>query len=425
MIFEPYRIKVVEPLPVSSRRMRQQALRSAGYNPFQLPARSVVIDLISDSGTSAMSVEQWVSLFRAREDFSGQDAHVAYVKTAERITGFPYIQPVHQGRAAERILCSLLVKPGSVTLSNGHFETTRENIRAVGGRPYDLLGPEPPYIGNIDLDSVARKIRSGIKVSMVIMTMTNNVYGGQPVSLSNLAQVRRLTRSRRIPLVIDASRWADNAYLIREYSHLRTSIPAISRSIFRHADIAYFSSKKDGLSNIGGCLAVRDRRLFDRITVEIIRQESYPSSGGLAARDLAAMTEGMKEAVDLRFLKFHIASLRFLAAALKQRGVRVYEPVGGHGVVILPPRSVANGPFALAARIYLDSGIRTGVFSDSVRLALPRRVYTHSQIGYIAEAIADACHRPLPRLQPVNSPPSFRNFFIRFRETQPPALGRG
>ncbi len=415
MIFEPYRIKVIEPLPISSLRMRRRALQSAGYNPFQLPARSVFIDLISDSGTGAMSVEQWTSLFQAREDFSGPDAHAAFIKTARRITGFPHIQPVHQGRAAERILCGLLVKPGSLTLSNGHFETTRENIRACGGKPCDLPGPEPPYIGNIDLDALARQLRSRRKASLLIMTMTNNIYGGQPVSLSNLAQARALVRPRRIPLVIDASRWADNAYLIREYSRLRSSITAISRSMFRHADIVYLSNKKDGLSNIGGCLAVRSRRLFERITVEIIRQESYPTSGGLAARDLAAMNEGLKEAVDLRLLQYHINSLRFLAAALKQKGVNVFEPVGGHGVVILPSRRIAYWPFALAARIYLDTGIRTGVFSDSLRLALPRRVYTHSQIGYIADAIAAACHRPLPRLRPVNSPPAFRDFFIRFR----------
>lgn len=414
MIIEPFRIKVIEPLPIVSRPVRRRALQSAGYNPFQIPARAVIFDLISDSGTSAMSLHQWTALFQAREDFSGQEAYRVYVETAQRITGFPFIQPVHQGRAAEKLLFDLLLKPGTTTIANAHFETTRENIKAAGGKPLDLPGPEPPYNGNIDLMRLVRIIRSRSRIGLLIMTMTSNVYGGQAVSLDNLRQARRLARRRQIPVVIDASRWADNAYLIRDYSRSKLSISAIGRELFRHADMVFFSNKKDGLANIGGSICLRDQSLFERVQREIIRQESYPSSGGLAARDLAAMAEGLKESINLNYLRSHITAIRYLGQSLKKRGVSIYEPIGGHAVVVLP-HSGPHGSFALAARIYLEAGIRVGVFDQSVRLALPRRVYTFRQLEWIADQIAIAFHRPAFRLKPVNRPASFYNFFVRFK----------
>lgn len=414
MIFEPFRIKVIEPLPVVSRPVRHRSLQSAGYNPFQIPARAVIFDLISDSGTSAMSLHQWTALFQAREDFSGQESYRVYVETAQRITGFPYIQPVHQGRAAEKLLFDLLIKPGTITLANTHFETTRENIKAAGGKPIDLPGPEPPYNGNIDLIRLEQLIRSRARIGLLIMTLTSNVHGGQAVSMHNLRQACRLSRSRKIPVAIDASRWADNAYLIRDYSGSKLSISAIGREFFRLADMVFFSNKKDGLANIGGSICLRDQHLFERVKKEIIRQESYPSSGGLAARDLAAMAEGLKESINLNYLRAHITAIRFLGQSLKKRGVNIYEPIGGHAVVVRPS-SEPHGSFALAARIYLDAGIRAGVFDQSVRLALPRRVYTFRQLEWIAEQIAHAFHQPPLRLKPVNRPASFYNFFVRFR----------
>jgi len=415
-MFEPFRIKVVEPLARSSPKERAKALAVAGYNPFLIPARHVVIDLISDSGTGAMSVDQWAKMIRTREDFSGQEAYGEFVKTARAITGFPLVQPVHQGRAAENVLFRVLLKPGGLVLANTHFETTRANITACGCEAADILKPDPPWGGNLDLDRLKKILGKGRPVRLVIMTLTNNIDGGQAVALDNILGARRIAKTRGIPLIIDASRFADNAFLIKDYTRSRIPIRSIVRKMLGMADIVYLSAKKDGLANIGGLIAMRDRKLWDRVLEEVIRQESYPTSGGLAARDLAALTAGLREAIDEDFLSYHISSLRFLAWALKEHGVKVHEPVGGHAVVVKAPTRRAYAAFALAGRIFVETGIRGGIFGTDLRLALPRRVYTLAQLAYAAEVIGKVYVKPLPRLKLANRPPSFFNFFARFKE---------
>jgi len=415
-MFEPYRIKVVEPIPIVSKAKREKVLKEAGYNPFFISANCVTIDLISDSGTSAMSTGQWSEIIEAREDFSGQEANEEFLKTAREITGFSYIQSVHQGRSAENILFKMLLKPGDIVVSNTHFETTRDNIEELGCEAVDIPKPDPPFYGNIDLDRLAKILKKRKKVKMVVMTISNNIKGGQPISLDNISKTKNITRSYGILLVFDASRFADNAYLIKRYTKSNESIKNLCLRMFRFADILYLSSKKDGLVNIGGFIGLRERKFFDRLAFEIIRQESYPSSGGLAARDVAAMRVGLKESIDEDFLCSHIENVQYLGRILKENGVKIFEPVGGHGVVVIPKEVFPYAAFSLSAEIYSRTGIRVGVFADDVRLAIPRRVYTRGHLKYVGESIAKIYGNKLIKLKLVNRPKRFFNFFARFKK---------
>ncbi len=411
---QPYRIKVVEPLPRVSRRARKEILDAAGYNPFYFPAKCVTIDLISDSGTGAMTTRQWAAMVEAREDFAGQSSFEAFVGEAKRLTGFSFIQPVHQGRSAENILFRMLLKPGNTVLANTHFETTRCNIESMGCHAIDLPSTKPPFLGNIDIEALERHIRRIKDVKLVILTVTNNIKGGQPVSLNNIAQASRIARKHDILLVLDASRFADNAHLIKECGKSRMSIRRICQRMFKLADILYLSNKKDGLVNIGGFIGTRKRSLHDKLVFEIIRQEAYPTSGGLAARDVAAMAVGLSDAVDENHLRAHISSIRYLAQILKENKVAIFEPVGGHGVVVLPKKIERYYAFSLAAQVFLDTGVRAGVFEDHLRLAVPRRVYTSEHLKFAGESIALSYAKDLPRLRLVNRPRQFFNFFARF-----------
>jgi tryptophanase len=411
---EPYRIKVVEPIPKISKRLRANVLHSAGYNMFQVPARYVMIDLISDSGTGAMTAQQWASMLNAREDFAGQQSSERFILATQKVTGLEYIQPVHQGRTAEDILFGLLLRKGDVVLANTHFETTRANIESLGCRAIDLPSNELPYLGNIDVERMKQQFRRHKRVRMVILTITSNINGGQPVSIANIALARRLTREYHALLVLDACRFADNAYLIKEYGRLRSNVKSIGKRIFGYCDMAYMSNKKDGLANIGGFIGVRSKQLHERVRDEVIRQEAYPSSGGLAARDVAAMTEGLFDATNEEFLRSHISNIRYLAHTLKDNGVPVFEPVGGHAVVILPKKQKYYS-YALAAEVYVHTGIRGGVFGNSYRLALPRRVYTREHLQYVGEAIGKVYASDVPKLRVVNRPGEFFNFFAQFR----------
>jgi tryptophanase len=415
-MFEPYRIKVVEPLNKVPRQMRTKIIAQAGYNPFLIPAQYVVIDLISDSGTGAMSSQQWAAMFEAREDFAGQKAHADFVRRAQDVTGLPSIQPVHQGRTAEHILFSLLLKPGESVLSNTLFATTRENIKALGGKPIDIPTSEPLFCGNIDITKLHKYLKQKKRVKMVILTMTSNKNAGQPISLDNIREVRNITKRHKIVLVFDACRFADNAYLIKKYTKSKKSILSLCRDIFDLCDIVYLSSKKDGLVNIGGFIGLRNKTLFERLQTEIIRQESFPSSGGLAARDLAAMTVGLRESLDESFLHAYHASIEHLAQTLKNHGVKIFEPVGGHGVVIIPNKAYKYAAFSLAAQLYIETGIRAGIFGNNVRLAVPRRVYTKDQFTFVAESIAKIYTKKLPTLRITNRPKTFFNFFARFKK---------
>ncbi len=410
---QPYRIKVVEPILWTSRRKRKAVIARAGYNTFQIPAKYVAIDLISDSGTGAMTTEQWAAMLQAREDFAGQQSFHEFTVQARELTGLPYIQPVHQGRTAENILFRLLLKAGDTVLANTHFETTRANIEALRCRAVDLPEEEHPFLGNISIDKLQKTLRGLNRVRMIILTLTSNTKGGQPVSLQNIALTKKIARTHNVLLVLDACRFADNAYLIKEYTRTRASVASICKRMFGHSDIVYMSNKKDGLVNIGGFIGIRSKELYQRLRHEIIKQEAYPSSGGLAARDVAAMTSGLADAVQERFLRAHISSIRFLAEILKRHQVPIFEPVGGHAIVVLPKKQPYYS-FALAAQAFIETGIRGGVFEKYYRLAIPRRVYTHEHLEYVGESIAKVYSHDLARLRLTNKPREFFNFFARF-----------
>jgi tryptophanase len=285
----------------------------------------------------------------------------------------------------------------------------------MGCRAIDLPSSRPPFLGNIDTEALTQQIHRRKGVKLIILTITNNIKGGQPVSLQNIAQTRRIARKNGIVLLLDASRFADNAQLIKEHGPSRMSIRSICQRIFKLADILYLSTKKDGLVNIGGFIGMRRKSLHERLAFEIIRQEAYPTSGGLAARDLAAMAIGLTDAIDEEHLHAHIESIRYLAQVLKAKGVAIFEPVGGHGVVVLPRKKQRHYAFSLAAQVFLQSGVRAGVFEDHLRLAIPRRVYTNEHLKYAGESIARVYDRDIPELRLVNRPRQFFNFFARFR----------
>jgi tryptophanase len=416
---EPYRIKIVESIPQVSSSARRKALKSAGYNTFHLDADSVEIDLISDSGTGAMSSDQWAAITAAREDFSGQQAHADFVDAARGIFGFEHIQPVHQGRAAENLLFGLLLKRGDVALSNTFFETTRANIEALGAEARDLPNTSAPWCGDIDLERLDRTLRRNRRVRLVIMTVTNNIMGGQPVSLENLEAARRLADDHSVLLALDASRFAGNAGMIKRLTRTRKSVKRLCRETFRHAHLAFLSLKKDGLANVGGVIAFDDHRLLEPLANEIIRTESYPSAGGMAARDLAAMAIGLTEAVDDRLVLNHLDKVAFLARELERHDVAVRQPVGAHGVAISPPEGVAHAAHALAAEIYLEGGVRAGVFDGAVRFAIPRRVLTRDHLAHVAEVVGRACSRRPMALRCIHAPEEFYSFFAKFETSSP------
>lgn len=411
---EPYRIKVVESLPRVPRKQRWRALSAAGYNTFHLPAGQVEIDLVSDSGTGAMSSAQWAAMAQAREDFSGQDSHQRFVAVARDIFGFDHVQPVHQGRAAESLLFRLLVQPRDVVLSNTFFETTRANIEACGGEARDLPDSRPPWCGNIDLDRLERTLRRNRRVRLVVLTVTSNIAGGQPVALDNLRRTRELVDAHGAVLALDASRFAGNAQLVKQITGSRKSVKRLCREIFEPAHLAFLSCKKDALANVGGVITFDDDALLDPLVHQVIRQESYPSAGGLAARDLAAMAVGLEEAVDDRVTASHVGKVRFLADRLAASGVTVGDPVGAHGVVIQPQNDRPHAPHALAAEIYLEGGVRAAVFGNGVRLALPRRVFTRDHLERVAAVVGRAYRKPHLELRCVHRPAEFFNFFARF-----------
>jgi tryptophanase len=413
-MYEPYRIKTVESLPRMSAAARGAALENAGYNTFHLAAGDVEIDLVSDSGTGAMSSAQWSAVVEAREDFSGQSSHREFVARARAILGFEHVQPVHQGRAAENLLFRLLVGQRDIAVSNTFFETTRANIEALGGEARDLPDTRSPWCGNMDLERLGRTLGRNRRVRLIVLTVTSNIAGGQPVSVDNIRRTRELADRSGVLVALDASRFVGNAQLVKELTGSRKSIRSICRELFEPAHLAFLSCKKDGLANVGGVIAFDDSELLEPLAHEMIRQESYPSAGGLAARDLAAMTVGLEEAVDDRVAASHVGKVRLLAEQLESHGVAIGTPVGAHGVVIPSRNDRRHAAHSLAAAIYLEGGVRAAVFGDSVRLALPRRVYTRDHIERVAEVVGRAIRKPPMRLRCVHRPAEFFNFFARF-----------
>ncbi|MBB6098792.1 tryptophanase [Deinobacterium chartae] len=440
--FEPYRIKMVEPIRTTTRHERQQALQQVHYNLFRLPAELVMIDLLTDSGTGAMSAEQWAALMRGDESYAGSASWQRLEATARHITGMPYILPAHQGRAAEKVLCQALLQPGQVVLSNTLFDTTRAHIEASGASGVDLpcleaADPalEAPFKGNMDLSALEEQLRTlGDRVGLVIVTVTNNSGGGQPVSLDNLRAVAEIARQYRVPFFIDACRFAENAYFIQRRAPGQSgrSVADIAREMFDLADGFTFSAKKDGLVNIGGLLGLRDPELMERACAALILNEGFTSYGGLAGRDLEAMSVGLREVLDPDYLRYRIESTGFLAERLHAAGVPVLRPSGGHAVYIdaraflphLPPGHFPGQ--SLAAELYLEGGVRsceigTVMFGeharwDLVRLALPRRVYTVSHLLYVAETVAEVYARrsSLRGYRITEAPQMLRHFSAHF-----------
>ncbi len=453
-IIEPFKIKMVEPILLTTPAQREAILRQAHFNVFQIRAEDVLIDLLTDSGTAAMSSEQWAGMLRGDESYAGARSWYRFEHVLHELTGIPHILPTHQGRASERILFELVGGPGKIIPSNSHFDTTRANIEHSGARAMDLVIDEArdprsrhPFKGDMDLAKLERLLSEAGPghVPVCMMTVTNNSGGGQPVSLANLRQVRTLCQRYRVPFFLDACRFAENAYLIklREPGQHERSARAIAREMFDLADGATISAKKDGLVNIGGLLLMRDDALAHRANNLLILTEGFVTYGGLAGRDLEAMAQGFTEVLDEHYLEYRLRSIAYLGEHLLVGGVQIVEPPGGHAIYIdaaafcphLPAEQFPGQ--ALVCALYRHAGIRAveigsvmfgGVDPDTgqttrpplelVRLAIPRRVYTQSHIDYVIEATLEVFQRrdQIRGLHIVEAPPVLRHFTAQFAE---------
>ncbi len=443
-IIEPFRIKSVEPIRATTRAERQQLIHDAGYNLFLVPSEAILIDLLTDSGTSAMSTEQWAAMMRGDESYAGSPSFTRFRNSVQSIFGFRHVIPTHQGRAAERILFNVMCKKGDIVPNNTHFDTTRANCEFVGAQALDIAIPEAkepsllhPFKGNMDTARLTELLEreSAGKIPLVMLTVTNNSGGGQPVSLANIRDVKQICKSHGIPLYIDACRFAENAYFIkmREPGYADKTPREIAREMFSYADGCTMSAKKDGLANIGGFLCTNDDILAQQEKDLLILTEGFPTYGGLAGRDLEAIAVGLNEALEEDYLHYRIASTAFLGNHVSSEGVPIVLPPGGHAIYIdarafLPHIPVEQFPgVALAVELYLEGGIRsveigTLMFGehasmDLVRLAIPRRVYTQSHIEYVVEVILDVWRRrqQIHGYQLVQHAPFLRHFTARLK----------
>ena len=421
-ITEPFRIKVTEPIHITSQEEREEALRKAHQNVFLLAARDCSIDLLTDSGTGAMSVKQWAAMMLGDESYAGSDSWQRFEETVRRISGMKHIFPTHQGRAAEGILALTRIKPGQIIPNNSHFDTTRANVEFVGGKALDLLDPigydnssVADFKGNMDLEKLENCFREHGRdnIPFCMITVTNNTSGGQPVSMENIRGVKALCRQFKIPLVIDACRFAENAFFIqlREEGYQNHSLLEIAQEMYAYADAATMSLKKDGLVNIGGFLVCQNDHWAEDFKNALILREGFPTYGGLAGRDLEAAAVGLMEALSKEYQEYRHATMTYLARHLDKKKIPYIRPVGGHALFLdarafLPQVKPLDYPgIAVANAIYLEGGIRsceigTVMFGrlddngneqaanlDLVRLAFPRRVYTQSHFDYILEVI--------------------------------------
>lgn len=436
-IIEPFRIKMVEPIPFLEPAARRAALEGAGYNLFKLTAQQVTIDLLTDSGTGSMSSTQWAALMDGDESYAGSRSFQKLEAVVQELTGYPHVLPVHQGRAAERIMARTIIPAGKVVLNNTHFDTTRANIEQAGAEALDLPVPQAlrpadtsAFKGDMDIGALDEALeRLGDRVCMVMLTMTNNAAGGQPVSMANIEAVSARCNAAGVPFYLDAARFAENAWFIhsREPGYQDWTVRAIARRMFDLADGCAMSAKKDGIVNIGGLLCTRLDDHAEVFTNELILGEGFPTYGGLAGRDLAALAVGLQEALEPDYLRYRARSIAYFADGLEQVGIPVVHPPGGHAVFIdagalaphipadqFPGQSVANA-------LYLLGGIRgveigSLMFPEAtlqlVRLAVPRRVYTQSHIDYVIEVAQELAQRvdELPGYRIVKEPPFLRHF---------------
>ncbi len=448
-IIEPFKIKVVEPLPLRSVAEREAILERAGYNLFAVRAEDVTFDFLTDSGTTAMSAAQWGAMMVADESYAGSRSFYRFESAVRRVTGFPHVIPTHQGRAAEHLLFSYLCKPGDKVPSNNHFDTTRANLEQLGVEAVDLVcaeGKDPtleyPFKGNVDLGRLEAFLREYAgQVPFVMTTITNNTGGGQPVSLANLRAISALCRRHGVPFLLDACRFAENAWFIkaREAEAANKSPREVAREVFDLADGCLMSAKKDALVNIGGFLALRDDTWAKNLRTRLILTEGFPTYGGLAARDLEALAVGLDEVLEESYLAYREGVTRYVADGLARAGVPTMRPPGGHAVyldarALLPHLPAEQFPAqALAVELYRAEGIRSceigsvmfgkrpdGSFvpaaMELVRLAIPRRVYTQAHMDYVLEGIAEvASRRQLLRgMRIAEEPPFLRHFTARF-----------
>jgi len=441
-IIEPFRIKSVEPIRWTTREQREQLLHNASYNLFLLPADDVLIDLLTDSGTGAMSTYQWAAVMEGDESYAGSRSFIHFKDSVQDIFGYKHVIPTHQGRAAERILFSCMVKKGDVVPNNTHFDTTRANLEHAGGEALDLVIPEGkqpatvhPFKGNMDLaaleETIARVGRE--RIPLVMLTVTNNSGGGQPVSMENARAVSAICKRHKIPLYFDACRFAENSYFIkrREPGYADKTPKQIAQEMFALGDGCTMSAKKDGMANIGGFLCTNDDLLAQQEKDLLILTEGYPTYGGLAGRDLEAIAVGLQEAVSEDYLRYRIASTAYLGNHLHEQGVPIVMPPGGHAIYLDARTFVPHIPLeqfpgvALAAELYLEGGIRSveigslmfgkAAKMDLVRLAIPRRTYTQSHIDYVIEVILEVWRKreQIRGLRLTYEPPFLRHFTAR------------
>jgi tyrosine phenol-lyase len=451
-IIEPFKIKSVEPIRITTAEERERWLTEAGYNLFRLRAENVLIDLLTDSGTAAMSAAQWAAMQAGDEAYAGSRSWYRFEQAVREIFGFKHVLPTHQGRAAERVLFSTVCRAGDIVPNNTHFDTTRANIEYVGAQAVDLVIPEGrtpaaehPFKGNMDLEALERLVTGAgpRRIPICMLTVTNNSGGGQPVSMENVRGVSDICRAHGIPLYIDACRFAENAWFIqqREAGFAGRSPAEIAREMFSYADGCTMSAKKDGLANIGGFLATNDAELAQQEEQLLILTEGYPTYGGMAGRDLDAVAVGLHEALDPDYLRYRIRSTTYLGERIAQAGVPIVQPPGGHAIYIdaaafLPQVPALELPGqALVVELYREAGIRaveigtvmfgrrdpasgveTTAAMELVRLAIPRRVYTQSHIDYVIEAVLAIWERRarIGGYRLVEQPLLLRHFTARF-----------
>jgi tyrosine phenol-lyase len=453
-IIEPFKIKSVEPIKFTTIAEREVILREAGYNPFMIHAEDVLIDLLTDSGTSAMSAKQWAGIMEGDESYAGARSFFRFEKIAKELTQFKYIIPTHQGRAAEKILFTLIGGKGKFIPNNTHFDTTRANIEYSGAQAVDLvlpIGKDPTAIadfkGNMDVDALERFIKEKGKenIPVVMLTVTNNAGGGQPVSMENIRQVKAVASKYGIPFFLDACRFAENAFFIkkRERGYENVSAKEIAQEMFSYADGCTMSAKKDALVNMGGFLGLNDDDLAMKARNILVVTEGFPTYGGLAGRDLEAMAQGLEEVTDEHYLTYRIRSVEYLGEKLLQAGVPILQPPGGHAIYLdakrfaphIPPHQFPGQ--SIVCDLYRAGGIRsveigsvmfgktdgsTGKFIppslELVRLAIPRRVYTQSHIDYVIESVIEVYNErtSLRGYKIVFEAPYLRHFTARFEQ---------
>ncbi len=454
-IFEPFKIKMVEPMPILNFSQRQAALKESFYNLFNIPARCVSFDLLTDSGTSAMSAHQWAGIMEGDESYAGSDSYFRFSKIIQEITGMRFVIPTHQGRSAEALLCKAMLKPGHRVLGNTQFDTTRANIESAGCLSIDVPCDEStdsqtsfPFKGNVNLEKLEKHLKAYSKeIPFFIMTITNNSVGGQPVSMQNIRDTKKLLNQFKIPMFIDAARFAENAYFIktRESEFENQSVRQIAQEIFRYADGVLMSAKKDAFANIGGFLAVNNGDLAQQIRQLMVITEGFPTYGGLSGRDLEAVAIGLEEILDENYLSYRKRSIEYFGSGLESAGFKVVKPFGGHAVYIDAATTLPHIPIhrypaqALSVALYEHIGLRSvevgsvmfGRFNEEtqkeefankelVRLAMPRRVYTQSHVDYMIEKASHISKylNHLPGYKIDYQPKFLRHFSARFSQVK-------